>query len=66
MSVVKPGQALAAAMQCLKEFALYHDLQMIPQEAHHVTICPRWKTVLNAMIQSRQNELQSKAIEQDR
>ena len=66
ISVVKPGQASAAAMQCLAEFGIYHDLQMTPQEAHHVTLCPQWKIVLNAMIQSRQNELQSKAIKQDR
>ena len=62
----KPGQASAAAMQCLAEFGIYHDLQMTPQEAHHVTLCPQWKIVLNAMIQSRQNELHSKAIKQDR
>jgi len=39
---------------------------MTPQEAHHVTLCPQWKIVLQAMIQSRRNELQSKAIKQDR
>jgi len=39
---------------------------MTPQEAHHVTLCPQWKILLNAMTQSRQNVLQSKAIEQDR
>ena len=39
---------------------------MTPQEAHHVTLCPQCKIVLNAMIQSRQNELQSKAIKEDR
>jgi len=39
---------------------------MTPQEAHHVTRCPQWKIVLNAMIQSHRNELQSKAIKQDR
>ena len=38
---------------------------MTPKEAHDVTLCPRWKIVLNAMIQSRQNELQSKAIKKD-
>jgi len=48
-------------MQCLAEFGFYHDLQMTPQEAHHVTLCPQ-----NAMIESRRNELQSKAIKQDR
>jgi len=64
--VGKPGQASAAAMQCLAEFGIYHDLKMTPQEAHHVTLCPQWKIVLNAMIQSRQKELQSKAIKQDR
>jgi len=37
----------------------------MPQEAHHVTLCPQWKIVLNAMIQSHWNELQSKAIKQD-
>jgi len=53
-------------MQCLAEFGIYHDLQMTPQEVHHVTLCPQWKIVLNAMIESRRNELQSKAIRQDR
>jgi len=62
----KPGQASAAAMQCLAEFEIYHDLQMMPQEVHHVTLCPQWKIVLNAMIKSRRNELQCKAIKQDR
>jgi len=38
---------------------------MTLQEAHHVTLCPQWKIVLNAMIESRRNELQSKAIKQD-
>jgi len=65
ISVRKPGQASAAATQCLAEFDLYHDLQIMPQEAHQVTICTRWKIVLNTMIQSRQNELQSKAIKQE-
>jgi len=64
ISVGKPRQASAAAMQCLAEFGIYHDLQMTPREAHHVTICPQWKIVLNAMIQSRRNELQSEAINQ--
>ena len=64
-AALKPGQASAAAMQCLAEFGIYHDLQMTPQEAHHVTLCPQWKIVLNAMIESRRNELQSKAIKQD-
>ena len=35
---------------------------MTPQEAHYFTLCPQWKIVLNAMIESRRNELQSKAI----
>ena len=50
--VGKPGQASAAAVQCLAEFGIYHDLQMKPQEAHHGTLCPQWKIVLNAMIES--------------
>ena len=66
ISVVKPGQASAAAMQCLSEFGIYHDLHMTPQEAHHVTLCPQWKIVLKALIESRRNELQCKAIKQDR
>jgi len=66
ISVEKPGQASAAAMQCLAEFGIYHDHQMTPQEAHHVTLCPQWKIVLNAMIESRRNELQCKGIKQDR
>ena len=41
ISVVKPGQASAAAMQCLAEFGIYHDLKMTPQKAHHVTLCPQ-------------------------
>jgi len=41
ISVEKPGQASAAAMQCLAEFGMYHDLQMRPQEAHFVTLCPQ-------------------------
>jgi len=41
-----------------------HDLQMTPQEAHHNTLCPQWKIVLNAMIESRLNEMQRKAIKQ--
>jgi len=53
-------------MQCLAEFALYIDLHVTPQEAHHVILCPRRKIVLSAMSQSRQNEVQSKAIKQDR
>jgi len=65
ISVGKPGQASAAAIQRLAEFGIYHDLQMTLQEAHHVTLCPQWKIVLQAMIQSRWNELQSKAIKQD-
>ena len=44
-------------MQCLAIFGIYNDLQMMPQEAHHVTLCPQWKIVLNAMIESRLNEL---------
>ena len=48
------------------EFGIYHDLQMTPQEANHVTLCPQWKIVLNAMIESHRNELQCKAIKQDR
>jgi len=39
---------------------------MTPQEAHQVCLCPQWKIVLNTMMQSRQNQLQSKAIKQDR
>jgi len=39
---------------------------MTPQEAHHVNLCPQWNIVLNAMIESRWNELQFKAIKQDR
>jgi len=39
---------------------------MTPQEVHHVTLCPQWKIVLGAMIESRRKELQSKAIKQDR
>ena len=39
---------------------------MTPQEAHHVSLCPQWKIMLNAMIESRRNELQSKAIKQNR
>ena len=66
ISVEKPGLASAAAMQCLAECEIYSDLRMMPQEAHHVTLCLQWKIVLNAMIQSRRNELQSKAIKQDR
>jgi len=62
----KPGQASAPAMQCVAEFEIYHDLKMTPQKAHHVTLCPQWKIVLNAMIESLRNELQSKAIKQDR
>ena len=50
ISVGNPGQSSAAAMQCLAEFGIYHDLQVTPQEAHHVTLCPQWKIVLNAMI----------------
>ena len=54
-------------MQCLAEFGIYHDLQMTPQEAHHVTLCPQWKIVLNSMIESLQNELQCKGpLEQQR
>ena len=53
-------------MQCLAEFGIYHNLQMTLQEAHYVTLCPQWKIVLNAMIESRRNELQCKAIKQDR
>ena len=45
ISVGNPGQASAAAMQCLAEFGIYHDLQMTLQEAHHVTLCPQWKIV---------------------
>jgi len=68
ISVGKPRQASAAAMQCLAEFGIYHDLQMTPQEAHHVTLlqCPQWKIVLHALIDSRRNDLQSNAIKQDR
>jgi len=66
ISVGKPGQASAASMQCLAEFGIYHYLQMTPQEAHHVTLCPQWKIVLNTVIESRRNELQCKAIKQDR
>jgi len=66
MSVGKPGHASVAATQCLAEFGLYHDLQMSPQKAHYITLYPQWKIVLNAMIESHQNELQSKAIKQDR
>jgi len=66
VSMGKPGQASAAATQCLAEFGIYHDLQMTPQEAHHINLCPQWKIVLNAMIESRRNELQPKAIKQDR
>jgi len=66
ISMGKPEQASAAAMQCLAEFALYIDLHVTPQEAHHVILCPRRKIVLSAMSQSRQNEVQSKAIKQDR
>jgi len=66
ISVGKPGQASAAAMQCLSEFGIFHDLQMTPQEAHHVTLCPQWKIVLNAIIKSRRNKLQCKANKQDR
>jgi len=68
ISVEKPGQASAAAMQCLAKSGIYHDLQMTPQEAaaHHVTLCPQWKIVLNAMIELRRNEVHSKAIKQDR
>ena len=62
MSVGKPRQTSAAAMQRLAEFWLYYNLQMTAQEAHHVTLCPQLKFVLNVMIQSRQNELRSKAI----
>jgi len=65
ISVEKPGQASAAAMQCLAEFGIYHGLQMTPQEANHVTLCPQWKNVLNAMMESCRNELQCKAIKQD-
>ena len=61
----KLGQASAAAMQCLSEFGIYHDLHITPQEAHHVTLCPQWRIVLNAMIESRRNELKSEAIKQD-
>ena len=39
---------------------------MTLQEAHHVTLCPQWKIVLKAIIETRRNELQSKAIKQDR
>jgi len=39
---------------------------MTLQEAHHVALCPQWNIVLNAMIESHRNELQSKAIQQDR
>jgi len=42
---------------------------MTPQEAHHVTLCPLWKIGLNTVMfqfRARQNELQSKAIIQDR
>jgi len=42
------------------------DLEMTLQEAHHVTLCPQWKIMLNAMIESRWNELQPEAIKQDR
>jgi len=66
ISVEKPEQASAVAMQCLLEFEIYHALRMTLQGAHHVTLCSRWKTVLDAMIQSRQNRLQSKAVKQDR
>ena len=38
---------------------------MTLQKAHHITLCPQWKIVLNAMIKSRRNELPSKAIKQD-
>jgi len=65
MSVGKPRQASAAAMQCPAEFGLYHDLQLTPQKAHNVTLCPRRRIVLNTIIQFRQHELQSKAIKQD-
>jgi len=39
---------------------------MTQQEAHNATLCQQWKIVLNAMMQFRQNELQSKAIKKDR
>ena len=39
---------------------------MTPQGKYYVTLCPQWKIVLIAMIQSSQNELQSKVIKQDR
>jgi len=39
---------------------------MTQQEAHNATLCPQWKIVLNAMCQFRQNELQSRAIKEDR
>jgi len=62
----KPRQASAAAMQCLAEFGLYHYLRMTLQEEYHVTLCPQWKIVLKAMIESCRNELQSKAIKKNR
>jgi len=37
----EPEQASAAAMQCLAEFGIYHDLRMTLQEAHHVALCPQ-------------------------
>jgi hypothetical protein len=65
MSVGKPRQASAAAMQRPAELGLYHDLQLTPQKAHNVTLCPRRRIALNTIIQSRQHKLQSKAIKQD-
>jgi len=41
ISVAKSGQASAAAMQCLAKLGIYHNLQMTPLEAHHVTLCPQ-------------------------
>jgi len=52
-------------MQCLAEFGFYHDLQTTPKAVDNVTLYSSWTIVLNATIQSHQNNLQSKTIKQD-
>jgi len=48
------------------ETSFFGSRQMTPKEEHDITYSPKWAEVLNAIISARRNELQLKAIKQDR
>jgi len=62
----RPGRASVAVQQCMKQFGLYIDFKMTPQEVNRVANLPEWMTVVEVMAKSRRADLAFRTTKQER